>query len=188
MINRSVDIPRRLAAFSASEPYPLVLGIDETIAGASGAAAVIAASMELRWMVLGVNGIRLVANRGGVARMIEAVPAPGRTRPSLTDARLTPKPLDPVVRLPAVARNVVLPSRLLSRLMGADRAATAHGSHNLLFCPSYVIPLPAVSNAARPPRIARGLRRREAGVRRWTVLKTRFSYPPARIARRWCRP
>ena len=62
-------------------------------------------------MVLGVNGIRLVANRGGVARMIEAVPRLGELDHPHGCAS-TPKPLDPVVRLPAVARNVVLPSRL----------------------------------------------------------------------------
>lgn len=94
-------------------------------------------------MILGINGIRLVAKRSGVARCIEALL---RNLDELdhpfTDIRVyTPTPLDDGTYLPAGATNVVLPTRLPLALWEQVTLPRAHGRCGLLLCPSYVIPL-----------------------------------------------
>jgi glycosyltransferase involved in cell wall biosynthesis len=94
-------------------------------------------------MILGVNGIRLIGNRSGVARCIEAVlNCLAELDHPFDDIRVyTPKPIEADVRLPAGARNVVLPSALPFGLWEQFVLPRAHGPKDLLFCPSYVIPL-----------------------------------------------
>ena len=94
-------------------------------------------------MVLGVNGIRLVADRSGVARAIEAML---RTMAELehpfTDIRVyTPRPLDPSIQLPPNTHNVVRPSALPPAAWEQLVLPRAHGRRAPLFCPSYVVPL-----------------------------------------------
>lgn len=94
-------------------------------------------------MILGVNGIRLVRNRSGVARAIEALlDTFAKLDQPFNDIRVyTPEPLDASVRLPAIARNVVVASRLPPSLWEQIALPRAHGSRNVLFCPSYVAPV-----------------------------------------------
>ena len=94
-------------------------------------------------MILGVNGIRLVKNRSGVALCIEAIlGAMGELDQPFTDIRVyTPAPVPMEVRLPPCARNVVLRSSLPPGLWEQYTLPRAHGSEHLLLCPSYVIPL-----------------------------------------------
>lgn len=94
-------------------------------------------------MILGVNGIRLVGQRSGVARMIEAVlRSMGELEQPFDDIRVyTPAPVESEVRLPPIARNIVVPSRLPLAAWEQFILPKAHGSRHLLFCPSYVIPL-----------------------------------------------
>jgi glycosyltransferase involved in cell wall biosynthesis len=94
-------------------------------------------------MILGVNGIRLVRNRSGVARAIEALLNTFATLDQpFDDIRVyTPEALDDSVRLPPIARNVVLPSRLAPSLWEQITLPRAHGSRDVLFCPSYVAPI-----------------------------------------------
>ena len=94
-------------------------------------------------MILGINGIRLVVKRSGVARCIEALL---RNLDNLdhpfTEIRVyTPTPLDDRTYLPAGATNVVLPTRLPYSLWEQVTLPLAHGRRGLLLCPSYVIPL-----------------------------------------------
>lgn len=97
--------------------------------------------------VLGVNGIRLLGRRTGVGRAIEsilkcmdAVPHP------FDEIRVySPQPLPADVQLPAMARNVVLRSRLPAGLWEQVRLPRAHGRSGLLLCPSYVAPVFASS-------------------------------------------
>ncbi len=94
-------------------------------------------------MILGINGIRLVVQRSGVARCIESIL---RNLDALehpfTDIRVyTPTPLDAETYLPRGARNVVLPSRLPHALWEQFTLPRAHGRKGLLLCPSYVSPL-----------------------------------------------
>lgn len=98
-------------------------------------------------MILGVNGIRLVAARSGVARMIEAVlQCMGRLEHPFDELRVyTPAPIPGEVKLPAIARNVVVPSRLPGALWEQVALPRAHGRAGLLFCPSYVSPFFAAS-------------------------------------------
>lgn len=93
-------------------------------------------------MILGVNGIRLVKNRSGVARCIEAVlRCMEELEHPFHEIRVyTPEPIPPEVHLPALAVNVVLPSSLPLSLWEQYTLPKAHGSRHLLFCPSYVIP------------------------------------------------
>lgn len=94
-------------------------------------------------MILGVNGIRLVAKRSGVARCIEALlRCFGELEHPFDEIRVyTPRPLDADIYLPPNAENVVLPSSL--PLAGWEQITMlkAHGRKNLLLCPSYVCPL-----------------------------------------------
>ena len=53
----------------------------------------------------------------------------------------SPRPIDAGVRLPPVATNVVLPSRLPLGLWEQVTLLQAHGSRDILFCPSYTLPL-----------------------------------------------
>lgn len=96
-------------------------------------------------MILGVNGIRLSVKRSGVARCIEALlRCFGELEHSFKEVRVyTPLPLDADIYLPPCAENVVLPSRLPFAVWEQVTMLRAHGSRNLLFCPSYVSPLAA---------------------------------------------
>ena len=94
-------------------------------------------------MILGINGIRLVAQRSGVARCIEALL---RNLDELdhpfTEIRVyTPIALDDRTYLPTGAINIVLPSSLPLALWEQITLPRAHGQRGLLLCPSYVIPL-----------------------------------------------
>jgi glycosyltransferase involved in cell wall biosynthesis len=94
-------------------------------------------------MILGVNGIRLVVQRAGVARAIEAIlrcldqlPHP------FDDVRVyTPIPLPSDVVLPRGGTNVVLPSGLPYGLWEQIVLPRGHGKKGLLLCPSSVVPL-----------------------------------------------
>jgi glycosyltransferase involved in cell wall biosynthesis len=94
-------------------------------------------------MILGINGIRLVRQRSGVARCIEAILRNlGELEHPFREIRVyTPLPLDRDIHLPAGAVNVVLPSRLPLALWEQISLPRAHGRCGLLLCPSYVIPL-----------------------------------------------
>jgi glycosyltransferase involved in cell wall biosynthesis len=94
-------------------------------------------------MILGINGIRLVAKRSGVGRAIEAIiRCLGELDHPFHEIRVyTPKPLDDSVYLPPIAKNVVLPSRLPNSLWEQFVLMRAHRGQDLLLCPSYVIPL-----------------------------------------------
>jgi hypothetical protein len=96
-------------------------------------------------MILGVNGIRLIRQKSGVARCIEALlRCFGELTHPFTDIRVyTPEPLADDVYLPACAKNVVLRSPLPLAAWEQITMLKAHGDKNLLFCPSYVIPLMA---------------------------------------------
>jgi glycosyltransferase involved in cell wall biosynthesis len=131
-------------------------------------------------MILGVNGIRLVRARSGVARAIEAIlQVLGDDGSPFSDIRVyAPEPLDPGVRLPARIRTVVLPTRLPPGLWEQWVLPRAHGSRDVLFCPSYVLPV-----IARCPTllIHHGSYEGYADARevftRWKRLKDRISYP-----------
>jgi glycosyltransferase involved in cell wall biosynthesis len=94
-------------------------------------------------MILGINGIRLVGNRSGVARCIEALLVQFETLDHpFTDIRVySPTALPDDVYLPSMARSVVLPSRLPLSLWEQISLPRAHGRAGLLLCPSYVLPL-----------------------------------------------
>ena len=94
-------------------------------------------------MILGVNGIRLIGQRSGVARAIEAVlNGLNEVEHPFHEIRVySPRPIDPGVRLPPIAANVVLPSRLPPGLWEQITLIRAHGSRDVLFCPSYTLPL-----------------------------------------------
>jgi glycosyltransferase involved in cell wall biosynthesis len=94
-------------------------------------------------MILGINAIRLVVQRSGVARCIEALlRSLDELEHPFTDIRVyTPTPLGADTYLPAGARNVVLPSRLPFALWEQFTLPRAHGRGGLLLCPSYVVPL-----------------------------------------------
>jgi glycosyltransferase involved in cell wall biosynthesis len=94
-------------------------------------------------MILGVNGIRLIGKRSGVGRCIEAVLSwMGELEHPFDEIRVyTPEPLGSDVKLPACAVSVVLPSSLPFAFWEQFTLLKAHGNRDLLFCPSYVIPL-----------------------------------------------
>lgn len=96
-------------------------------------------------MILGVNGIRLVGKRSGVGRAIEAIlRCMGELDHPFSEIRVyTPQPIDKDIQLPANVTNVVLKTQLSNALWEQLVLPKAHGSKNLLFCPSYVLPLAA---------------------------------------------
>ena len=94
-------------------------------------------------MILGVNGIRLVAQRSGVARCIEALlrSLDELDHPFLEIRVYTPTALDSGTYLPRGAVNIILPTRLPFAYWEQVTLPRAHGRRGLLLCPSYVIPL-----------------------------------------------
>ncbi|MEZ5499955.1 MAG: glycosyltransferase family 1 protein [Steroidobacteraceae bacterium] len=92
--------------------------------------------------VLGINGIRLLRNRGGVARAIEALITQFARMPhGFAAIRVyTPEPLPSDFDLPANIARVVLPSRLPAAGWEQWTLPRAHGSGGVLFCPSYISP------------------------------------------------
>lgn len=96
-------------------------------------------------MILGVNGIRLIGKRSGVGRCIEALlQCFGELSHPFDEINVyTPAPLEENFRLPSCAKNVVLPSKMPFAAWEQTTLPKAHGGKNLLFCPSYVIPLAA---------------------------------------------
>ena len=96
-------------------------------------------------MILGVNGIRLVAKRSGVARCIEALLRSfGELEHPFSKVRVyTPKPLTSDIYLPRGVENVVLTSKLPLAAWEQITMLKAHGTRDLLLCPSYVSPLAA---------------------------------------------
>ena len=130
-------------------------------------------------MILGVNGIRLIGQRSGVARAIEAVlNCLDEMEHPFHEVRVySPRPIDPGVRLPKIARNVVLPARLPLGLWEQITLLRAHGSRNVLFCPSYTMPL-----LARCPTLLahhgsyEGYKDAAQVFSAWTRLKARIMY------------
>ncbi len=96
-------------------------------------------------MILGVNGIRLIVKRSGVARYIESLLRSfGELEHPFSEIRVyTPVPLGDDIYLPPNATNVVLPSPLPFAGWEQITLPKAHGSKSLLLCPSYVSPLAA---------------------------------------------
>ncbi len=94
-------------------------------------------------LILGINGIRLIGQRSGVGRCIEAiinylaeVPHP------FDDIRVySPSPLDAEITLPAPARSVVLESSLPPAMWEQYVLPKSHPKDAALLCPSYVAPL-----------------------------------------------
>lgn len=92
--------------------------------------------------MLGVNGIRLVTPRSGVGRAIEAILS-GLVEVGHPFGEIrvyTPKPVPDDLVLPPGATNVVLPSSLPYGLWEQVVLPRAHGTRELLFCPSYITP------------------------------------------------
>lgn len=96
-----------------------------------------------RPIVLGVNGIRLCANRSGVARAIEALlhQFVRQSHPFDEIHLFSPAPVEPGVRLPADVRSMVVKSALPPGLWEQIALPRAQGGRGVLFCPSYVGPL-----------------------------------------------
>ena len=94
-------------------------------------------------MILGVNGIRLVGKRSGVGRCIEALLncLADMDHPFQEFRVYSPAPIADDVVLPSCARNIVLASALPPGLWEQFTLMRAHGNNDLLFCPSYVIPI-----------------------------------------------
>ena len=98
-------------------------------------------------MILGINGIRLVVARSGVARCIEAFLVQlDRLEHPFHEVRVyTPSPLPADVELPSMACSVVVPSPLPSALWEQITLPRAHGREGVLLCPSYVSPVRAAA-------------------------------------------
>jgi glycosyltransferase involved in cell wall biosynthesis len=94
-------------------------------------------------VILGVNGVRLVGKRSGVGRCIEAVlKCMAEMDHPFDEFRVyTPAPIAEEVGLPPCAKNIVLGSPLPLAMWEQLTLLRAHGQKDLLFCPSYVIPL-----------------------------------------------
>lgn len=127
-------------------------------------------------MILGVNGIRLVVKRSGVARCIEAMLRHfGELEHPFSEIRLyTPTPVGDDIYLPPNTTNVVLPSSLPFAGWEQITMLRAHGNKNLLLCPSYVSPL-----AARCPTFLIHHGSYEGFPQAfdwWTIKKTRMIY------------
>lgn len=130
-------------------------------------------------MILGVNGIRLIGQRSGVARAIEAVLncLSELEHPFHQINVYSPHPIDPGVRLPQIASNIVLPASLPLGLWEQITLIRAHGSRDILFCPSYTLPL-----FARCPTLLahhgsyEGYKDAAQVFSAWTRLKARIMY------------
>ena len=127
-------------------------------------------------MILGVNGIRLVVARSGVARCIENVLRCLDEVPHPFDQIrvYSPTPLPDDIILPRGGTNVVVPSRLPFPLWEQLALPRAHGRAGVLFCPSYVIPL-----FARCPTVLAHHGSYEgypSGFGWWTLNKARVAY------------
>lgn len=96
-------------------------------------------------MFLGVNGIRLVTIRSGVARYIEnMLSCWGQIEHPFDEIRVyTPKPLSEAGVSAPLTRNVVVRGRGPYALWEQFHLPRAHGRSDVLFCPSYVAPLAA---------------------------------------------
>ncbi len=96
-------------------------------------------------VILGINGIRLVVARSGVARCLEnLLRCLGELDHPFTDVRVySPLPLPEDIVLPPMARSVVAPSRLPHGLWEQIVLPRVHGPDGVLLCPSYVVPLTA---------------------------------------------
>ena len=94
-------------------------------------------------MILGINGIRLIGDRSGVARCIEALLHQFEClNHPFTEIRVySPEALPDDVKLPSMARSIVLHSRLPNSLWEQVVLPRAHGRAGLLLCPSYVAPM-----------------------------------------------
>jgi glycosyltransferase involved in cell wall biosynthesis len=131
-------------------------------------------------MILGVNGIRLVRDRSGVARAIEAIlNTLERVDHPFTEVRVyTPARLPSEVTLPSIAHNVVLPAPLPPALWEQVMLPWAHPPHAPLLCPSYVLPV-----FARSPTLLihhgsyEGYAEAAQVFSWWRRLKYRVSYP-----------
>lgn len=130
-------------------------------------------------MILGVNGIRLVRNHSGVARAIEALLCQfGQIEQPFDDIRVySPRPIDESVKLPAIARNIVVKAPLPPGLWEQIALPWAHGARNVLFCPSYTAPI-----LARCPMLLthhgsyEGYDARREVFGWWTRTKARLAY------------
>jgi glycosyltransferase involved in cell wall biosynthesis len=93
-------------------------------------------------MILGVNGIRLLGQRSGVGRCIEALlKSFDEVDHPFSEVRVyTPAPLPADVVLPAVGRSVVANSGLSPGLWEQIALPRLHGKRDLLLCPSYIAP------------------------------------------------
>jgi glycosyltransferase involved in cell wall biosynthesis len=131
-------------------------------------------------MILGVNGLRLIRERSGVARAIEAIlNCMAEMEQPFDDVRVyTPEPIDPSVRLPACVRKIVVPSSLPPGLWEQLVLPRVHGARDVLLCPSYVVPMFATCPTLL---IHHGSYEGYAGAREvfgwWTRVKYRVSYP-----------
>lgn len=96
-------------------------------------------------MILGVNGLRLVKGRSGVARVIEAILRSFGTQDHpFTEVRVyTPRAIEDADTYPTIVRNVVIGSRLPFAVWEQVALPAAHGGRGLLLCPSYIIPFGA---------------------------------------------
>lgn len=96
-------------------------------------------------MFLGVNGIRLVTIRSGVARYIEnMLRSWGQIEHPFDEIRVyTPKPLSADGISAPLTRNVVVRGLGPYALWEQFHLARAHGRSDILFCPSYIAPLGA---------------------------------------------
>ncbi len=130
-------------------------------------------------MILGVNGIRLVGKRSGVGRAIEAVlRCLGEMDHPFAEIRVySPSPVDDIAAFSDRIRNVVLPARLHPGLWEQLVLLRAHGSRDVLFCPSYVMPL-----LARCPTLLvhhgsyEGYKEAAQAYSLWTRVKARTMY------------
>jgi glycosyltransferase involved in cell wall biosynthesis len=96
-------------------------------------------------MILGINAIRLVVARSGVARCIEALlRSLDELDHPFSEIRVyTPSALDSATYLPRGAVNVVLPTRFSYAFWEQVTLPRAHGRRGLLLCPSYVLSVTA---------------------------------------------
>jgi glycosyltransferase involved in cell wall biosynthesis len=94
-------------------------------------------------MRLGINGIRLLGNRSGVGRAIEAMLRwLGELEHPFSEIRVyTPEPLAADVYLPPSAKSIVHPSSLPFGLWEQLVLPIVHRGDDLLLCPSYVAPI-----------------------------------------------